>query len=223
MGVPVDDRKNGFSNTGEKNRRLVFYFFFIGVSGCPSVLINPGLEGVCVCTVSVSACPPQMDARCSSAGALKVVTGWLFVATPTSSTCVGRLSGVRRFVFTAAGAGTQVKRRFRLARSTDIRRVRHSGRSYAHQLLVLYVLMTELPGVHVCVSAGSGLGNAVKRNRAKRLLRAAMSAMIPLLVPGCELLLVGRPPLVSSTFNEVSEALYLLLKRAALLSENHVV
>ena len=123
-----------------------------------------------------------------------------------------------------AGEGeAQVKRGFRLTRSTDIKRVRRSGKSYAHPLVVLYVLKSDVPETHVGVSAGLAVGNAVKRNRAKRLLRAAMSDLIPVTVPGSDLLLIARSPLPSANVHQTREALSILLKRAGLLSQAHDV
>ncbi|HEX7620766.1 MAG TPA: ribonuclease P protein component [Anaerolineales bacterium] len=112
-----------------------------------------------------------------------------------------------------------MKRSFRLTRSTDIKRVRRSGKSYAHPLVVLYVLKSDVPETHVGVSAGVAVGNAVKRNRAKRLLRAAMSELIPVMVPGSDLLLIARSPLAAANVFQAREALSILLNRAGLLTQ----
>ena len=119
-----------------------------------------------------------------------------------------------------------MKRRFRLTGSADIKRVRRSGKSYAHPLVVLYVLPAEtaeahLQGTRVCVNAGWNVGNAVRRNRAKRLLRAAMSTLMPQLLPGSDLLLIARNPLLRSDANEARAVLTTLLGRAGLLSSSH--
>jgi ribonuclease P protein component len=114
-----------------------------------------------------------------------------------------------------------VKRCFRLTRSTDFKRVRRSGKSYAHPLVVLYALKSEEPGVRVGVSAGLAVGNAVKRNRAKRLLRAAMDELLPYAVPGSDLLLIARSPLSRSDLQHTHTALSGVLERAGLLSQNH--
>ena len=110
-----------------------------------------------------------------------------------------------------------MKRSFRLTRSTDFKRVRRSGKSYAHPLVVLYAQKSDGPGVQVGVAAGLAVGNAVKRNRAKRLLRAAMSEFLPQTVPGSTLVLIARSPLSESDFYQTRAALENLLKRAGLL------
>jgi len=110
-----------------------------------------------------------------------------------------------------------VQRKFRLTRSTDFKRVRRSGRSYAHPLVVLIVQPSDLPHLRVGIAAGRTVGIAVKRNRAKRLLRAAMQRLLPDLAPGSDLILIARAPLADSTLDEASAALTVLLRRAGLI------
>ena len=111
----------------------------------------------------------------------------------------------------------QVKRRFRLTRSNDFKRVRYSGKSYAHPLVVLFVLACEAEGVRVGLAAGRTVGNAVRRNRAKRLIRAAMQNLYPKIIPGFDLVLIARQSLPSATLTQTQEALFTLLSRAGLL------
>jgi hypothetical protein len=49
---------------------LYGYFskFFIGVSKCPSELINQKSGAVCVCMASASVCPVQMAVKCLNGG-----------------------------------------------------------------------------------------------------------------------------------------------------------
>jgi ribonuclease P protein component len=115
----------------------------------------------------------------------------------------------------------QVKQRFRLTRSTDFKRVRRSGKSYAHPLVVLYALKSDESNTRVGVSAGRTVGNAVKRNRAKRLLRAAMAELLPHTLAGADLLLIARSPLPESDLQHTRAALSNLLERAGLLSVTH--
>ena len=122
----------------------------------------------------------------------------------------------------------KVKRRFRLTRSNDFKRVRRSGKSYAHPLVVLFVfakhpygMASKAPGVRVGVAAGRTVGNAVRRNRAKRLVRAAMQNLYPKIVPGFDLVLIARQPLPSATLTQTQEALFTLLSHAGLLSPIH--
>jgi len=110
-----------------------------------------------------------------------------------------------------------VQRKFRLTRSEDFKRVRRSGKSYAHPLVVLIVQAHEQPRVKVGVAAGRTVGTAVHRNRAKRLLREAMRTLIPDIASNLDLVLIARPGLVTATLEETRQALLNLLGRAKIL------
>jgi ribonuclease P protein component len=133
-----------------------------------------------------------------------------------------------------------VQRKFRLTRSEDFKRVRRSGKSYAHPLVVLIVQTHDKrsttseavlrtvpsalsrnpvgqPRVKVGVTAGRTVGTAVARNRAKRLLREAMRPLIPNIASGYDLILIARPGVVSATLEETRQALLMLLQRAKIL------
>lgn len=109
-----------------------------------------------------------------------------------------------------------MQRRFRLTRSTDFKRVRNSGKSFAHPLVVLITLASEEPGLRVGVAAGRSLGGAVQRNRAKRLLREAIRPELPSLLPGRDLVLIARPSILRAAFPDIKKAISGLLRRANL-------
>lgn len=115
-----------------------------------------------------------------------------------------------------------MQRRFRLTRSTEFKRVRNYGKSFAHPLVVLIALATEEPGLRVGVAAGRSLGVAVQRNRAKRLLREAIRPEIPALFTGRDIVLIARPLLLRTQFSEITKAVSGLLRRANLYRpDNH--
>ena len=118
-----------------------------------------------------------------------------------------------------------MQRKFRLTHSEDFKRVRRSGKSYAHPLVVLIVQThdrrsnpADQPHVKIGVAAGRTVGTAVHRNRAKRLVREAIRTLIPNIASGFDLILIARPALVSATLEETRQALYTLLQRAQILT-----
>jgi ribonuclease P protein component len=113
-----------------------------------------------------------------------------------------------------------VKRRFRLTRSTDIKRVRSVGKSYAHPLVVLVAAPSTEAGTRVAVSAGKRVGGAVQRNRAKRLIREAIRLLYADLQPGWDIMLIARAPVIAVSMNAVYQALSVLVRRAGLLHES---
>jgi len=114
-----------------------------------------------------------------------------------------------------------VQRRFRLTRSEDFKRVRRSGKSYAHPLVVLIVQKSDQPHIRVGVAAGRTVGTAVTRNRAKRLLREAMRTLIPDIASGVDLVLIARAGLAAASLPETHQALQDLLQRAQITIPIH--
>lgn len=114
-----------------------------------------------------------------------------------------------------------MKRKFRLTRTTDHKRVRQQGRSYAHPLVVLTILPSGLDYPRIAVTASRSVGGAVQRNRAKRLVREAARAALPNLIPGWDIVLICRKGLLDTPFSSVQAALVHLLHRAHLVQETH--
>lgn len=123
-----------------------------------------------------------------------------------------------------------MKRQFRLTRSTEIKRVRHMGKSYAHPFVVLVVarqvVPDEVPGgldpTHIAVIAGRSVGGAIQRNRCKRRLRSALQPFYRSLAPGWNAILLARQPLNQAGFRDVQTAVKELFKKAHLFLEAYV-
>ena len=110
-----------------------------------------------------------------------------------------------------------MKRRFRLTGSTDFKRVRRTGKSYAHPLIVLVALPNEKDYSRFAVVAGRSMGKAVQRNRAKRRLREALRPLLPSIAPGWDVIFITRRPMAAATFQEIQRALQTLLDRTKVL------
>jgi ribonuclease P protein component len=96
--------------------------------------------------------------------------------------------------------------------------VRRSGRSYADPLLVLVILERNRANSRFAVTAGVSIGNAIKRNRAKRLIRAALKDFLFCIKPGFDGLIIARKPLVNSSYGVTRQALQSLLNKAGLIN-----
>jgi ribonuclease P protein component len=110
-----------------------------------------------------------------------------------------------------------MERGIRLRRSSDVKRVYDEGKSWAHPLLVVIVRPNDLGFSRVGVTASRKVGSAVKRNRAKRLLREAARHLYPEFEnKGWDMMLIARPKLVEVKEIEVEKALASLLNRMGL-------
>ena len=112
-----------------------------------------------------------------------------------------------------------MKRRFRLTRSTDFQRVRRIGKSYAHPLVVLVTARNEPGQVRIGVAAGKAVGKAVRRNQAKRRIRACIDGYMPRLATGWDCIFVARKPAAGASYAEICAAVQVILKKAGLWNE----
>jgi ribonuclease P protein component len=69
------------------------------------------------------------------------------------------------------------------------------------------------------VVAGKAFGIAVRRNRAKRRLRACIDLYFAGLPAGWDLVFLARKPMDQAGFAEICAGIQQLLKRAGLLNE----
>ena len=116
-----------------------------------------------------------------------------------------------------------MERRIRLRRSSDVQRTREEGRSWSHPLLVLVAHPNELAFTRIGVIASRRLGQAVTRNRAKRLLREAGRHLYPRLAPGWDLLFIARPDIVGAAEGEVQKAARFLAEQAGLMEKKRTL
>ena len=82
----------------------------------------------------------------------------------------------------------------RLRKRAEFTRVQQQGRRVAGRFVTLLILANDCTAPRLGLIASRKLGPAVVRNRAKRRLREAARAVIPLHGrPGWDYVLVGRP------------------------------
>jgi ribonuclease P protein component len=110
----------------------------------------------------------------------------------------------------------------RLRRPEDFQRVRSAGRSWAHPLFILALSPNEGMHTRIGLSASRRVGNAVARNRARRLLREAMRRWYHRIAGGWDIVLVARSALLETQEPQVEAALGALLERAGVLVANDV-
>ena len=115
-----------------------------------------------------------------------------------------------------------MKHRFRLTRSIDFKRVRNQGKSFAHPLVVLIKFPSSENRPRIGISTSRAIGNAVQRNRAKRLLREAIRTIIPALSPGWDVVIVARNRMLNAELLNVQNALNGLFNRADLIQSSPV-
>lgn len=108
------------------------------------------------------------------------------------------------------------KREERLKRKKEIREVFDKGRRLACRGAKLYLLENELSRNRICFTFSRGFGNAVERNRARRLGREAYRNLKPRLRQGYDLILLVYPDDPAPVFAWRMKQLEHLLTKAGL-------
>ncbi|MGP1406987.1 ribonuclease P protein component [Selenomonas sp.] len=105
-----------------------------------------------------------------------------------------------------------------LKKKKDFQAVYSHGKSYANRFLVLYVFRSNGFQGKVGFAAGKKLGNAVKRNRVKRLLRESYRMNQGAIKEGVSLLFVGRKAAVDAGCQDLEKAFLALAKKAGIMA-----
>ena len=105
-----------------------------------------------------------------------------------------------------------------LKKKKDFQAVYSRGKSYANRFLVLYVFRSHGLQGKVGFAAGKKLGNAVKRNRVKRLLRESYRLHQVEIEEGFSLLLVGRKAALDVKCQDLEKAFLALGRKAGIMT-----
>ena len=98
-------------------------------------------------------------------------------------------------------------------------RAYRKGRCFSGKYVALYVLknMRERDTNKLGITVSKSRGNAVKRNRTKRIIREAYRVFHPFVKEGHIIVIVARQPCVDAHVSVVTSELEALLSKAALL------
>ena len=98
-----------------------------------------------------------------------------------------------------------------LTENYEFKRVYARGKSAVRPTVVVYCMRKNGPAPRVGITASKKIGNAVKRNRARRLLRESTRELYPQMKSGYDLVLVsrGKTPFVNckTVLTELASAL----------------
>ena len=109
-------------------------------------------------------------------------------------------------------------RKLRLRNRADFSRIYRGGKSFANgQFVVYWSKQPAAEPFRLGVSASKKIGNAVVRNRMRRVVKEIVRHNAERIAPHVDLILIVRKPAVEMKTKELEKSVIHVLKRAGLL------
>ncbi|QAY67494.1 ribonuclease P protein component [Paenibacillus protaetiae] len=109
-------------------------------------------------------------------------------------------------------------RKLRLKNRNDFNRVYRAGKSFANGQFVVYWSRQRIADpFRLGVSASKKIGNAVVRNRMRRVVKEIVRLNRDRIVPNIDFILIVRKPAVEMQTKDLERSVLHVLKRAGLL------
>lgn len=94
---------------------------------------------------------------------------------------------------------------------------RHGKSAANHQFVLYYMVKRQQEEFRLGVSVSKKLGNAVVRNRIRRMLKEIVRLNAARIPGGYDLILLARKPAAEMDYHEMEKSVLHVLKRASLL------
>ncbi|WP_223702790.1 ribonuclease P protein component [Sutcliffiella deserti] len=112
-----------------------------------------------------------------------------------------------------------MKKEQRIKKSKEFQHVFQKGKSMANRQFVVYALEKKgQPYFRIGLSVSKKIGNAVVRNRIKRLIRQALLEMKEQLSQEVDIVIIARKPTSDMTYEEVQKSLQHVLRKLPVLT-----
>ena len=111
-----------------------------------------------------------------------------------------------------------MNKKHRLKSNDDFQNVFKNGKSFANRQLVLYYLPKQGQFYfRVGFSISKKIGNAVKRNKLKRLFREVIHEIEQDIKPSFDFVIIARKPVKEMNYHEIKKSMIHLLSKSKLM------
>ncbi len=104
-----------------------------------------------------------------------------------------------------------------LCENRDFRRAYNKGSSYVSPLLITYVVKNRNHQKRVGVTTSKKIGNAVQRNRARRLIKTSFREIYPKIKGKCDFVFVARSKTYKAKMQDVLREMTAHMKKAGVI------
>ena len=110
-----------------------------------------------------------------------------------------------------------MKKKNRIKKNDEFQAVFQNGKSNANRQFVVYQLeKAEQSYFRIGLSVSKKLGNAVVRNRIKRMIRQSITELKDEIDSGKDFVIIARKPCAEMTYEEVKKSLIHVFKRSGM-------
>ena len=106
-----------------------------------------------------------------------------------------------------------------LRKEADFDNVYKRGRSVGDKYVVVFYIKNHRDINRTCFLASKKVGNSVRRNRARRLMRESYRLMKDRLPIGYDIIIIARNTITGRTFFEVDKSIKRAFSKAGLLKD----
>ncbi|WP_416148065.1 ribonuclease P protein component [Salipaludibacillus sp. HK11] len=117
-----------------------------------------------------------------------------------------------------------MKRQYSLKKNEDFQNVFKHGKSVANRQFVVYQLVgDEKASIRFGLSVSKKIGNAVMRNRIKRLMKEILRELSPEMYQNRDIVIIARKPTADMDYYQMKKSLTHVMKVAKLFrKKSHV-
>ena len=109
-----------------------------------------------------------------------------------------------------------------LKKNKDFQYIYRKGKSYANKYLVMYVLENGTSQNRLGISVSKKVGNSVKRNRARRLMRESVRISDAEIRQGYDLIIIARNTINGKKCADVKKSIEAALRRLKVIEKKKV-
>ena len=106
-----------------------------------------------------------------------------------------------------------------LRRKSDFDRIYNKGKSFGERYVILFIRKNSLSYNRIAFLASKKVGNSVKRNRARRLMKESFREIKDNIAEGYDIIFVARKTINDLKCQDVKNSLEAAVKRASALKE----
>lgn len=116
--------------------------------------------------------------------------------------------------------GIMKEKVYRLKKNKDFRRVYSKGRSFADRRIIMYFFKNDREESRIGFSVSKKVGNAVIRNRTRRILKEICRLNRSQIKKGFDIIIIARAAIAGNTYREIEKSFFWLIKKSGLGAED---